>query len=107
MPISWHGHGPGAGGWEKACPQGAPKKKKRRTYLPFLRFFAIFRSDFRKHFYGVFGLLMQRNGRKRDKTKSMGKDDRKKVFFLNFFGQIFLAWTSPKKFFMVFLNSPC
>jgi hypothetical protein len=37
------------------------KKTKKRGYLPtylFLRFFEIFRSDFRKHFYGVFGLLM-------------------------------------------------
>jgi hypothetical protein len=32
-----------------------------------LRFFEIFRSDFRKYFYGVFGLLLQRNGQKRDK----------------------------------------
>jgi hypothetical protein len=35
----------------------------------------------------------------------MGKDDRKKKI-LNFFGQKFLTWTSHKKFFMVFLNSP-
>jgi hypothetical protein len=94
---------------------------------------------------------MQRNGQKRDKTNSMGKDERKKVFFpqlfrpkvfdmyfpqkvfygvfelpllrnaekrwvktkgekkknLNFFGQKFLTCIFPKKFFMVFLNSPC
>jgi hypothetical protein len=55
----------------KALRQGAPKKKekKRRTYqVPtylFLRFLEIFRFDFRKYFYGVFGLLMQRNGQKR------------------------------------------
>jgi hypothetical protein len=53
--------------------------------VPFLRFFAILRSDFRKYFYGIFGLLMQRNGQKRDKKKSMGKDDRKKVFFSQLF----------------------
>jgi hypothetical protein len=50
------------------CTQGAPKKKKKKgvpTCL-FLRFFEIFRSDFRKYFYGVFGLPMQRNGQKRD-----------------------------------------
>ena len=29
----------------------------------------------------------------------MGKDGRKKVFFLNFFGQKLLTWISPKKFF--------
>jgi hypothetical protein len=62
--------------------QGAPKKKKkkRRTYLPtfFLRFFEIFRSDLRKYFYGVFGLLMQRNGQKRDKKKIDGKRRKEK-----------------------------
>jgi hypothetical protein len=51
--------------------QGAPKKKKEKsdvpTYLPtfFEVFFEIFRFDFRKYFYGAFGLLMQRNGQKR------------------------------------------
>jgi hypothetical protein len=50
---------------------------------------------------------MQRNDQKCDKKKSMGKDERKKVFFINFFGQKFLTLISPKKFFMVFLNSPC
>jgi hypothetical protein len=39
--------------------------------------------------------------------KSMGKDGRKKVFFfLNFLGQKILTWTSLKKVFLVFLNSP-
>jgi hypothetical protein len=43
--------------------RGAEEKKTKNggTYLPtylFLRFFEIFRSDFRKYFYGVFGLLM-------------------------------------------------
>jgi hypothetical protein len=37
---------------------------------------------------------MQRNGQKRDKKKSMGKDDRKKIFFF-FFGQKFLDF--PQK----------
>jgi hypothetical protein len=83
--------------------QGAPKQKtnKKAAYLPtylFLRFFEIFRSDFRKYFYGVFGLLMLRNGQKRDSFLSMGKDDR--IFFsLNFFGQKFLTWISPQKVF--------
>jgi hypothetical protein len=66
------------------------KKKKGKsdappTYLPFLGIFELFRSDFREKHYGVFGLLMQRNGRKRDKTKSMGKDERKKGFFSSTF----------------------
>jgi hypothetical protein len=53
-------------------PRGAEekkKKKKKATYLPtylFLRFFEILRSDFRKYLYGVFGVLMQRNGQERD-----------------------------------------
>jgi hypothetical protein len=90
--------------------QGAPtetnKKSDVPTYLLFLRFFEIFRSDFRKDFCGVFGLLMQRNGQKRDK-KNRWEDERKKFLFLNFFGQKFLTWFSPKKVLMVFLNSPC
>jgi hypothetical protein len=65
----------------------------------FLRFFLeIFWSDFRKHFNGVFGLLMQRNGQKYDKKDRRGKTTRKKFFSLN---------SPPKKFLMVFLNSPC
>ena len=95
-----------------ALPQprrGAEEKKKSDvpTYLPFLRFFEIFRSDLRKYFYGVFGLLMQRNGQKRDKKNRWEKTKGKKFFFLNFFGQKFLTCISPKKCFMVFLNSPC
>jgi hypothetical protein len=38
-----------------------------------LRFIEIFWSDFRKYFGGVFELLMQRNGQKRDKQKSKEK----------------------------------
>ena len=63
---------------DKANARGAEGGKKidvrtyLPTYLPFLRFFEIFRSDFRKYFYGVFGLRMQRNGQKRDK-KTEGK----------------------------------
>jgi hypothetical protein len=67
--------------------RGAKEKNKTDvpTYLPFLRFFEIFKPDFRKYFYGVLGLLMQRNGQKRYKKKSMGKDGRKKVFFSQLF----------------------
>jgi hypothetical protein len=37
-----------------------------------------------------------------------GKRRQGKSFFsLNFFGQKFLTWTSPKQFFVVFLNPPC
>jgi hypothetical protein len=36
------------------------------TYLPFLSSFKIFGSGFGKHFCGVFELVMQRNGQKRD-----------------------------------------
>jgi hypothetical protein len=75
------------------------KRKKRRTYLPFLRFFEIFWSDFRKYFYGVFGLLMQRNGQKRDKKKSMGKDERKKVFFSQLFRPKVFDMDFPQKVF--------
>jgi hypothetical protein len=56
--------------------QGTEEKKPKNggTYLPtFLRFFEIFRSDFRKYFCGVFGLLMQRNGQKRDKKNRWEK----------------------------------
>jgi hypothetical protein len=82
--------------------KGRPRRKKKTgvpTYLPFLRFFEIFRSDFRKCFYGVFGLLMQRNGQKGDKTKSMGKDDRISFFSLNFFRPKVFDMYFPKKVF--------
>jgi hypothetical protein len=49
--------------------KGRPRGKKNATSLPtylFLRFFEIFWSGFRKYFCGVLGLLMQRNGQKRD-----------------------------------------
>jgi hypothetical protein len=71
--------------------QGAPKKKEEEkksdvpTYLPFFEVFEIFRSDFRKYVCSVFGLLVQRNGQKRDKTKTDGKRrQEKRVFFSNF-----------------------
>jgi hypothetical protein len=77
------------GGPRRPKTRGAEekKRKKRRTYLPtylFLRFFEIFRSDFRKYFYGVFGLRMQRNGQKRDK-KIDGKRRKETPFFLSTF----------------------
>jgi hypothetical protein len=95
-PSPGHNAGLGTPCWASLRQlKGRSRKKKKSdvpTYLPFLRFFEIFRSDFRKYFYGVFGLLMQRNGQKRDKKNSMGKDERKKVFFFSTFsGQKFLT----------------
>jgi hypothetical protein len=90
--------------------QGASKKKKKPTYLPtyllFFRFFEILRSGFRKYLYGVFGLLMQRNGQKRNKRND-GKDDRKKVFFPQLFRPKASDMDFPQKVFVVFLNAPC
>jgi hypothetical protein len=45
----------------------------------------IFWSDFSKYLFGVFELLVQRNGQNADKNKSKGKNDRD--FFL--FSQLF------------------
>jgi hypothetical protein len=82
------------------------KNQKKTTYLPtylFLRFCEIFRSDFRKYFYGVFGLLMQRNGQKRNNFfLGWEKTTGKKFLFLNFFGQKFLTWIFPKRFLWCF-----
>jgi hypothetical protein len=67
--------------------RGAEGKKKSDapTYLRFLRFFEIFRSDFRKYFYGVFRLPVQRNGQKREKTNRWEKTKEKKGFFFSIF----------------------
>jgi hypothetical protein len=71
-------------------PRGAKdqrkrRTKKRRTYLPtFFEIFEIFRSDFEKYFYGVLGLLMQRNGQKRYK-KSRWEKTKEKSFFSSTF----------------------
>jgi hypothetical protein len=81
------------------------KKTDVPTYLLFLRFFEIFRSDFRKYFYGVFGLLIQRNGEKRDKkTKSKGKYDRKRLFFPQLFRPKVFDMDFPQKFFNGFFE---
>jgi hypothetical protein len=92
------------------CIQGAPKPKKKNkktgvpTYLPFLRFFEIFRSDFRKYFNGVFGLLVQRNGQKRDKNNFDGKRRKEKSFFFPqlFRPKVFDNRLSPKSFLWCF-----
>jgi hypothetical protein len=41
-------------------------KSEVGTMVLFLRFFEVFRSDFRKYFSSVFELLVQRNGPKCD-----------------------------------------
>jgi hypothetical protein len=91
--------------------KGRQRKRRRKsdvpTYLPFLRFFEIFGFDFRKYFNGVFGLIMQRNGQKRDKKQPMGKDERKKVFFPQLFRPKVFDMDFPQNVFVVFLNSPC
>jgi hypothetical protein len=86
------------------------KKEKRRTYLP-----TYLLVDLLRHFLRFLGLILEnivmvflssscRETGKNGIKKSKRKNDRKQVFFLNFFGKKFL--TFPKKFFMVFLNSP-
>jgi hypothetical protein len=55
-----------------------------------LRFFEIFRSGFGKYLYGVFELVMQRNGQKRDLEKSKEKNDREKVFDMDFSQKVLL-----------------
>jgi hypothetical protein len=102
------GLGLGLSAVSSASGKGRRRKKKNvPTNLPFLRFFVVSRSGFEIYLYGVFGLLMQRNGQKRDKTKSMGKDERKKVFFSQLFRPKVFDMDFPQKVFVVFLNSPC
>jgi hypothetical protein len=48
---------------------------------------------------------MQRNGQKRDKTKPMGENDRKQVFFPQLLSQKVFGMDFSQKLFMVFLNS--
>jgi hypothetical protein len=72
--------------------QGAPKKKKKKaTCLPIATY---------QFFFGVCldisGLILENipmlfwgSPCRETAKKSMGKDDRKKVFFLNFFGHMF------------------
>jgi hypothetical protein len=84
------------------------RQRKKKTYLPtylFLRFFEIFRSDFTKYFYGVFGLLMLRNGQKRDKKNRWEKTTGKKFYFSQLFRPKVSDMDFPQKFLMVFLNS--
>jgi hypothetical protein len=63
-------------------------------------------SDVRKYFYGVFGLLMQRNGQKRDEKNRWEKTTGKKFFFLNFFRPKVFDMYFPKKVFNGVLELP-
>jgi hypothetical protein len=87
--VMAHGTWHMAHGTHQYCESRGVQEKKRKTGVPtyylFLRFFEIFRSGFRKYFYGVFGLLMQRNGQKRDKKKFDGKRRKEKSFFFSTF----------------------
>jgi hypothetical protein len=90
--------------------KGRQRKRKKATYLPtylFLRFLRFLGLILENVFYGVFGFLMQRNGQKRDKQNDGKRRQEKSFVFLNFFGQQFLTWIFPKKFFWCFFNSPC
>jgi hypothetical protein len=77
--------------------QGALKIKKA-TYIPtyfFWRFLEIFRSDFGEYCYGVFELVMQRNGQKRDKkeieeTQGQKKENKSSNILQKAFGMYFV-----------------
>jgi hypothetical protein len=91
-----------------AVAQGPRRaKKKEATYLPLFRFFEIFRSDFRKYFYGVLGLLMQRNGKKTRLKKSTGRTTGKEKKNPQLFWPKVFDMDFPQKVLMVLLNSPC
>jgi hypothetical protein len=64
------------------------------TWLPadlfFLRFWGFFWLCFTNHFRGVFELLVQRNGQKRDKTNQRKQRQGTKIPF--FFCKTFLTW---------------
>jgi hypothetical protein len=64
--------------------------------------FEIFRSDFRKYFYGVFGLLRQRNGQKTRLKKIGGRREKstgKKFFSPQLFWPKVFDMDFPKKVF--------
>jgi hypothetical protein len=69
------------------CPRNAELKKlKARCHGTLFAIFLSFWSVFFEYFHGVFELLMQRNGQKRDKKKPTEK--RHAIFF---FSALFLA----------------
>jgi hypothetical protein len=86
----------GLGAWSvHNSLRGAEEKKKNDVpnYLPFLRFSEIFRSDFRKYFYGVF--YSCRETAKSAIKKNRWEKTKGKKKNLNFFGQKLLTWTPP------------
>jgi hypothetical protein len=90
-----------------ACSGYIDMRKGRRRksiikvmYLPTCIALAIF-EIFR---FGVFELLMQKNGQKCDKNKSKGGNDREKVFPLQFFCNKFLTCIFPNFFFHLFYS---
>jgi hypothetical protein len=83
--------------------QGAPKKKRKKTgvptYLPFLRFFEIFRSDFRNIVVVFLGSSCRETAKNAIKENRWGKTTGKKFFFLNFFRPKVFDIYFPKKVF--------
>jgi hypothetical protein len=82
--------------------QGAPKEEKKTTYLPtylFLRFFEIFRSDFRKYFMVFLGSSCRETAKNAIKKKlwekTTGKKNpqyfRPKVFDIDFSPKVFVV----------------
>jgi hypothetical protein len=92
----------------REAPENARRKKRggneAGATVIVLRFFGIFRSVFRKYFCGVFGLLVQRNGQKRDK-KFEGKRRQEKSFFSQLFWPKGFDMGFTKTFYVKLLNS--
>jgi hypothetical protein len=71
-----------------------------------LRFFGLILENISVVFLGSSCRETAKNAIKKIGGK-MENTTGKNIFFLNFFGQKLLTWTSPKRFLLVFLNSPC
>jgi hypothetical protein len=90
--------------------QGAPKeKKKNRGYIPtFFEIFLRFSGLILENILMVFlGSSCRETAKNAIIFFSMGKDERKKVFFPQLFRPEVFDIDFPQKVFMVFLNSPC
>jgi hypothetical protein len=73
-----------------ALRKGRQRNKTKNdapTYLPFLRFFKTFRSDFSKYFSGVLGSSCRETAKNATKQIDGKRRKEKSFFFLNFFGQ--------------------